>query len=56
MRQGDVIELLDAGGGGYGDPAARDRRLILQDIRQGFVTAEGALRDYCFPPDTEAIS
>jgi N-methylhydantoinase B len=46
MQPGDVIELLDAGGGGYGPAAARDRRLIQADILQGFVTEAGAARDY----------
>jgi len=46
LQPGEVIELLDAGGGGYGDPAKRDPRAIEDDIRQGFLTREGAERDY----------
>ena len=46
MKPGDVIELLDAGGGGYGDPAKRDPRAIAEDIRQGFLTPAAAERDY----------
>ena len=48
MKPGDVIELLDAGGGGYGDPTGRDPRLILDDVGQGFITRAGASRDYKF--------
>lgn len=48
LQQGDVIELLDAGGGGYGDPTARNPRMIAQDLRQGFITPAGAARDYGF--------
>jgi N-methylhydantoinase B len=42
----EVIEILDAGGGGYGEPAKRDPRRIEEDIRQGYVTPAGAARDY----------
>jgi N-methylhydantoinase B len=46
LAPGEVIELLDAGGGGYGDPAKRDPRAIDDDIRQGFLTRAAAERDY----------
>ena len=38
--------LEQAGGGGYGDPGARDAALIERDIDEGYVTAEGAARNY----------
>ena len=43
---GDEIWLTNGGGGGWGDPAARERRLIEQDLRQGLITAERAAEDY----------
>jgi N-methylhydantoinase B len=43
-RQALVIET--PGGGGWGDPAKRDRALIEHDLREGLVTPEGARRDY----------
>lgn len=46
LQNGDVIALTQAGGGGIGDPRDRDREKVLADIRDGFVTAEGAKRDY----------
>jgi N-methylhydantoinase B len=46
LAPGDVIELMDAGGGGYGDPAKRDPRRIEDDIAQGFLTTAAAARDY----------
>lgn len=46
LKPGDRLELLEAGGGGYGDPARRDRRAVEADVAQGFVTPEGAARDY----------
>ena len=54
LQPGDVIELLDAGGGGYGDPAARDPQLIREDLRQGFITPAGAARDYGYKALAEA--
>lgn len=35
-----------SGGGGWGDPYARDPAKVLHDARCGFITREGALRDY----------
>jgi N-methylhydantoinase B len=42
----DVVRLTLPGGGGYGDPSARDRALLEADLRNGYVTAEAARRDY----------
>ena len=46
LKPGDILEIAEAGGGGYGDPANRDPARVAEDIRQGFVTPEGARRDY----------
>ena len=46
LQNGDTITLTQAGGGGIGDPKARDRAKVLADVRDGFVTVEGAERDY----------
>jgi N-methylhydantoinase B len=56
MQPGDRIELLDAGGGGYGDPAKRDPRAIAEDIRQGFLTPVAAERDYGYRGAKEAAT
>jgi N-methylhydantoinase B len=34
------------GGGGWGDPLQRDPAAVLNDVLDGYVTAEGARRDY----------
>ena len=34
------------GGAGFGDPAGRDPELVREDVREGYVTAAAALRDY----------
>lgn len=46
LAPGSRISIREAGGGGYGDPRKRDPRLVLADVREGFVTKAGALRDY----------
>lgn len=43
---GQIVELTLAGGSGYGPPAERDPEHLARDIRLGFVTTEGAFRDY----------
>lgn len=48
LEVGDVVSVYTPGGGGFGDPAERDPGHILADLRAGFVTPEGAERDYGF--------
>lgn len=46
LRPGDLLEIEDAGGGGYGDPSRRDPRLLEEDLTLGLVTPDGARRDF----------
>lgn len=46
MKKGDRFRLQTAGGGGVGDPAARDADAVRRDIAEGYVTAEAAQRVY----------
>ncbi len=48
--EGETFRLVSATGGGYGDPAKRDPDRLRADIRDGYVTAEQARRDYGFDP------
>lgn len=43
---GDIILCQGGGGGGYGDPLARDESLVLRDVRQGLISAEQARSEY----------
>lgn len=43
---GDTITFRTAGGGGYGNPHERSTALIEEDLRQGYVTPDGAADDY----------
>jgi N-methylhydantoinase B len=46
VPQGDRLRVELPGGGGLGDPQKRDRQRIQQDLEAGYVTPEGAARDY----------
>src|SRR5690606_25352259 len=46
LDEGDTVELVTATGGGYGNPAERDELLVLQDVKNGYITAEQAKEKY----------
>ena len=46
LRDGDVFRLDTPGGGGYGDPLARDPEAVLADVREGVVSPEAAKDAY----------
>lgn len=46
MRRGDILRLRLAGAGGYGPAWERDPEAIRADLADGYITADGALRDY----------
>jgi N-methylhydantoinase B len=41
-----VIRIHTANGGGYGEPSRRRRELVLDDVRNGYVTEETARTVY----------
>ena len=47
---GDRIRLITPGGGGYGEPRERERERIEEDVREGYVSAASAARDYGYDP------
>ena len=53
VLEGDVLENNSGGGGGWGDPFERDPLLVLADVRSGYVTLEGARREYGVAIDIE---
>jgi N-methylhydantoinase B len=46
VAPGGTVELLSAGGGGRGFPDERPVNLVIDDVKRGYVTVEGARRDY----------
>jgi N-methylhydantoinase B len=49
LKKGERIRLETPGGGGYGPPAERKQDAIAEDLRLGYVSEEGAARDYKKP-------
>ena len=48
FHEGDVVRLALPGGGGHGELANRSREAIMADLKAGYITKEGAERDYGF--------
>lgn len=46
IARGDVLRIEACGGGGWGDPFGRPIDWVKRDVRRGFVSVEGARRDY----------
>jgi N-methylhydantoinase B len=46
LKRGDMFRLDAPGGGGYGDPLERDPSAVLADLREGYISATAAERDY----------
>jgi N-methylhydantoinase B len=46
MRAGQKLCYDYGGGGGWGDPLARDPQAVLDDVLDEYVSVEGAQRDY----------
>ncbi len=46
LGPGDVVAMHAAGGGGCGDPVARDPYLVLRDVREGLVSPARARDTY----------
>jgi N-methylhydantoinase B len=54
LQTGDVLVNNTGGGGGYGNPFDREPERVARDVRNGFVSVEGAARGYgvAVDPDT----
>src|SRR4029079_16136003 len=46
LRRGDQLRYFTPGGADFGDPGERDPELVREDVREGYVSREAALRDY----------
>jgi N-methylhydantoinase B len=46
IAAGERVRIMTGGGGGLGAPAARDPEAVRRDVREGYVSAEAARRDY----------
>lgn len=55
IRAGQRLRLETPGGGGWGDPKARDPRAVARDVRLGFIGTEAAARDYAAVVSLEGL-
>jgi N-methylhydantoinase B/oxoprolinase/acetone carboxylase alpha subunit len=46
VHEGDRIRIRTAGGGGFGEPAERNRAAIENDLAEGYVSPDRADKDY----------
>jgi N-methylhydantoinase B len=46
LYPGDRVHFHLSGGGGYGDPREREPERVARDVAEGYVSVEGARRDY----------
>jgi N-methylhydantoinase B/oxoprolinase/acetone carboxylase alpha subunit len=54
LRRGDVVRIVTAGGGGYGDPLERTFEEIEEDVRQGLLSRATVEQDYAVVFDDAA--
>ena len=53
IRAGERLIIHTPGGGGYGDPKARDREQVRSDVANELISAEAASELYGFSKDQE---
>ncbi len=63
LKRGQKMEIYSGGGGGFGDPWARDTGKVAADVRDGLLSLERAREDYAvvinpesFDVDTQATT
>lgn len=55
LAMNDIVRLVTATGGGYGDPRARPREKVLADLRDGYITALQAEEQFGLERDAVAV-
>ena len=56
IRPGERVTNMNPGGGGYGNPFERPVEKVVEDVRNGLVSAEGARADYGVAIDAETLA
>jgi N-methylhydantoinase B len=46
LKAGDAFRIRSGGGGGYGSPLEREAEMVLEDVRQGYVSVAAAAERY----------
>ena len=55
MNKDDVVRMVTATGGGYGDPMKRDPAKVAMDVKNEYITLEQAKADYGVIVDPESF-
>lgn len=53
LERGRRLRLETPGGGGYGKVGERDPAAVERDVKLGYVSPEGAVRDYGYSAKSE---
>ncbi len=56
LEYGDCLRTQTPSSGGYGDPLERDSQAVLNDVIKGYVSVEGAKRDYGVVIDSSTLT
>lgn len=56
LQRGDLVRILSAGGGGWGDPLTRDAERVLWDVKKGYVSPAAADADYGVVVDASTLT
>jgi N-methylhydantoinase B len=56
LRQGDLLRVMTSGGGGWGHPFDRPAARVREDVLDGFVSPESALKDYGVVLDPQTLA
>ena len=56
LKKGDLYRMIQAGGGGYGDPLERDVYAVLDDVEQEKLTVGYARREHGVVIDPDTLS
>lgn len=54
LAEGDLVRVVTGNGGGWGDPGERERDLVRDDLRDGYITARQAREIYGLAGDEAA--
>ncbi|WOP21182.1 hydantoinase B/oxoprolinase family protein [Bacillus pumilus] len=46
LEKGDIVQLISPSGGGWGNPFARNKEKVLQEVEAGLLSEERALQQY----------
>ena len=55
LQNGDVIAMTLAGGAGFGDPTKRDPKIVLEEVKNGYVSIEQAEQAYGLQIDPDSF-